>query len=195
MTAKGYYDLVREAKSRVKEVTVQETIQILTEHPETVVVDCREPNESALATIAGAVVIPRGVLEQNIERVANREQKVIIYCAGGNRSALAADTLREMRRAGVRRAVGFIAAAQHSYSSCQQYRENVASAREQLRGEGRGDVDVTYVGSWYDHRLFVAANASHVRVALRQLPEAVQREARLVFTAHSIPLPMAERSR
>lgn len=96
MTAKGYYDLVREAKSRVKEVTVQETIQILNEHPETVVVDCREPNESALATIAGAVVIPRGVLEQNIERVANREQKVIIYCAGGNRSALAADTLREM---------------------------------------------------------------------------------------------------
>ena len=49
-----------------------------------------------MGTIAGAVVIPRGILESNIERVANRDQKVIVYCAGGNRSALAADTLREM---------------------------------------------------------------------------------------------------
>ena len=96
MTAKSYYDLVREAKTRVKEVTASEAIQILSEHPGTVVVDCREPNEAALGTIAGAVVIPRGIMESNIERVAKRDQKVIIYCAGGNRSALAADSLREM---------------------------------------------------------------------------------------------------
>ena len=96
MTDKSYYDLVREAKTRVKEVTAAETIQILGEHPETVVLDCREPNEAALGTVAGAVVIPRGIMESNIERVAKRDQKVIIYCAGGNRSALAADTLREM---------------------------------------------------------------------------------------------------
>ena len=96
MTAKGYHDLVREAKTRVKEVTAQETIQILSEQPGTVVVDCREPNEAALGTVAGAIIIPRGIIEQNIERVAKRDQKVIIYCASGNRSALAADTLREM---------------------------------------------------------------------------------------------------
>ena len=96
MTAKTYYDLVREAKTRVNEVTAQETIQIMSDHPGTVIVDCREPNEAALGTIAGAVVIPRGVMEQNIERAATRDQKVIVYCAGGNRSALAADTLREM---------------------------------------------------------------------------------------------------
>jgi rhodanese-related sulfurtransferase len=96
MTAKTYYDLVREAKTRVQEVTAAETIQIRQEDPGTVIVDCREPNETSLATVAGAVVIPRGILEQNIERVASRDQKVIIYCAGGNRSALAADTLREM---------------------------------------------------------------------------------------------------
>src|SRR5688572_26749166 len=101
MTSKTYYDLVREAKTRVKEVTASETIQILSEHPGTVVVDCREPNEAALGTIAGAVVIPRGIMESNIERVAKRDQKVIIYCAGGNRSALAADSLREMGYADV----------------------------------------------------------------------------------------------
>jgi rhodanese-related sulfurtransferase len=96
MTAKSYHDLVREAKTRVAEVTARESMHILKDHPETVVVDCREPNEAALGTVAGSVVIPRGLLEQNIERVASRDQKVIVYCAAGNRSALAADTLREM---------------------------------------------------------------------------------------------------
>lgn len=96
MTAKTYHDLVCEAKTRVKEVTAAETAEILKGHNGTVLIDCREPNEAALGTIAGAVIIPRGILEQNIERVAQRQQKVILYCASGNRSALAADTLREM---------------------------------------------------------------------------------------------------
>jgi rhodanese-related sulfurtransferase len=96
MTDKSYHDLIREAKTRVPEVTTVESIRILQEHPETVMIDCREPNEAALGKIAGSIVIPRGLLEQNIERVANRSQKVIIYCASGNRSALAADSLREM---------------------------------------------------------------------------------------------------
>ena len=96
MTDKSYHDLVREAKTRVAEVTAADTIRILQEQPGTVVVDCREPNEAALGIIAGSVVIPRGVLEQRIERSARRDQKVIIYCASGNRSALAADSLREM---------------------------------------------------------------------------------------------------
>ena len=88
--------------------------------------------------------------------------------------------------------IGFIAAAQHSYSSCEQYRENVAAARAELAGGD--DIDVTYVGSWFDHPLFVAANAAHVREALQRLPDDVRSSARLVCTAHSIPLPMAERS-
>lgn len=96
MTEKSYHDLVREAKTRVAEVTAGESIRIRQDHPGTVIVDCREPNEAALGMVQGSVMIPRGVLEQNIERVARRDQKVIIYCAGGNRSALAADTLREM---------------------------------------------------------------------------------------------------
>jgi ferrochelatase len=103
------------------------------------------------------------------------------------------DTLREMYATGHRHAVGFIAAAQHSYSSCQQYRENVAAAREELRRDGQ-DVDITFAGSWFDHPLWVAANAAHVREAFARLPEALRAEARLVFTAHSIPTSMAERS-
>jgi rhodanese-related sulfurtransferase len=96
MTVKSYQDLVREAKTRVPELSASDGVRLQHDHPGTVFVDCREPNETALGTIAGAVVIPRGVLEQNIERVASRDRKVIIYCASGNRSALAADSLREM---------------------------------------------------------------------------------------------------
>lgn len=106
-----------------------------------------------------------------------------------------ADTLVEMHEAGFRRAIGFIAAAQHSYSSCQQYRENVAAARATLRERTGGDVDVTFVGSWFDHPGFIAANAAHVRAALARLPADVRDRTRLVGTAHSIPLPMAERTR
>jgi ferrochelatase len=117
-----------------------------------------------------------------------------VYVGMRNWDPYLVDTLRTMHAAGARRAIGFIAAAQHSYSSCQQYRENVAAARAELRRDGI-DVDVTFVGSWFDHPLFIAANAAHVREALRRLPERLRSTARLVFTAHSVPIPMAERSR
>ena len=127
-------------------------------------------------------------------RLAAAGSALPVYVGMRNWHPFLADTLRDMRAAGVRRAIGFIAAAQHSYSSCEQYRENVAAARAELRTNG-ADVDVTYVGSWFDHPLFVAANAAHVREALQKLPDAVRSSARLVCTAHSIPLSMAERSR
>jgi ferrochelatase len=117
-----------------------------------------------------------------------------VYVGMRNWHPFLVDTLREMSATGIRQAVGFIAAAQHSYSSCQQYRENVNDARAQLGRDGTPDVGVTYVSSWFDHPLFIAANAAHVRAARERLPEAVRSSARLVCTAHSIPLPMAERS-
>ena len=127
-------------------------------------------------------------------RLASAGCALPVYVGMRNWHPFLADTFRDMRAAGVRRAIGFITAAQHSYSSCEQYRENVAAARAELRTDG-ADIDVTYVGSWFDHPLFVAANAAHVREALQKLPEAVRSAARLVCTAHSIPLSMAERSR
>jgi rhodanese-related sulfurtransferase len=96
MTNKSYHDLIRESRVRVKEVTAAETRRLLQEKPGTVVIDCREPNEVALGVLPGAIAIPRGVLEQNVERVAPRDAKVILYCASGNRSVLAADVLQQM---------------------------------------------------------------------------------------------------
>ena len=127
-------------------------------------------------------------------RLAAAGRPLPVYVGMRNWHPFLPDTLRDLRAAGLRRAVGFIAAAQHSYSSCQQYRENVAAARAELRRDG-DDVEVTFVGSWFDHPLFVAANAAHVRDAIARLPEHVRSTARLICTAHSIPVQMAAVSR
>jgi ferrochelatase len=129
------------------------------------------------------------------ERLAAAGRPLPVYVGMRNWHPLLADTLQQMYAAGLRHVVGFIAAPHHSYSSCQQYRENVADARRELRSATAGDIDVTYVGSWYDHPLFVEVNARHVRHARERLPAEVRHRARLVFTAHSIPRGMAERSR
>jgi protoheme ferro-lyase len=103
------------------------------------------------------------------------------------------DTLAELSRQGARRAIGVIAAAHRSYSGCTQYRENVAAARASLGARGLADVEVCYVGDWHTHPGFIGANAERVRAALMRLPANVRDAARVVFTAHSIPVSMAER--
>jgi ferrochelatase len=104
------------------------------------------------------------------ERLAAAGRPLPVYVGMRNWHPYLADTLTAMHADGVRRAIGFIAAAQHSYSSCQQYRENVAAARTVLRERSGGDIEVTFAGSWFDHPGFVAANAAHVRDAVQRLP-------------------------
>jgi ferrochelatase len=127
-------------------------------------------------------------------RLAAAGTPLPVYVGMRNWHPYLTDTLRQMSDAGVRHAIAIIAAAQHSYSSCEQYKENVADARAALRAEDKPDVEITYAESWFDHPLFVETNAAHVRKALDKLPAHLRAGARLVFTAHSIPTPMAERS-
>lgn len=129
------------------------------------------------------------------ERLASDGPDLPVYVGMRNWRPLLADTLAEMATAGVRRAIGFIAAAHHSYSSCTQYRENVRDARRVLRERGLPDIEITYVSSWYDHPLFIQAQAERVRAAIEQLPAEARETARVVFTAHSIPLSMAQSCR
>jgi protoporphyrin/coproporphyrin ferrochelatase len=126
-------------------------------------------------------------------RLAAAGQPLPVYVGMRNWHPMLADTLLRMYDDGMRHAVGFIAAAHHSYSSCQQYRENVAAARDALRAQrGGGDIDVTYVDSWFDHPKFIEANARRVRIAADRMASDARAQARLVFTAHSIPRRMAE---
>jgi len=102
-----------------------------------------------------------------------------------------ADTLAVMSIEGRRRAVGVVLAAHRSPASWDAYLEAVDEARRRL-GEGAPMVD--YVADWSTHPLFIEALAERTAAALRAIPEAGHRSARLVFTAHSIPSAMAKRS-
>jgi len=126
-------------------------------------------------------------------RLAERGLPLRVYVGMRNWHPYLADTFAEMSRGGVRRAIAFVAAAQRSYSGCLQYKENVVEARDGLVKAGLADVDVTYVGDWHLHDGFIAANAEHVQEALARLPGAAGDDVEVVFTAHSIPVAMAER--
>lgn len=87
-------DLIDEAKSRIRQVSAEESVR--NPDPDAVYLDCREPNEYNLGHLPGAVFIPRGNIETKVEAVIPRDRKVVIYCASGNRSALAAETMQQM---------------------------------------------------------------------------------------------------
>lgn len=103
------------------------------------------------------------------------------------------DTLRHMADQGLLRAIGFILAPHRSYSGCTQYKENVRDARAELLARGIRAPEVTFTGDWHAHAGFVETCAEHIRDALSRLPEGLRAPARIVFTAHSVPVAMAER--
>src|SRR5436190_14768869 len=92
-----YAELMREARSSIREVSPAEVNEIRQSSPDTVVVDVRETNEWDEGFIPGAVHVPRGFLESRIEAaVPDHDQPIVVYCAGGSRSALAVKTLEAM---------------------------------------------------------------------------------------------------
>lgn len=129
------------------------------------------------------------------QRLADAGVELPVYVGMRNWHPYLADVMAEMSRAGVRRAIGFITAAHHSYASCGQYKENVREARRRLAELGLPDVEVTYVESWYDHPGFIGTLARQVRAAIDRLEAPLRPKARIVFTAHSIPVAMAESCR
>jgi sulfur-carrier protein adenylyltransferase/sulfurtransferase len=96
--AQSFRDILQQTKQRIREVSVDEVQARLADPAAApVVVDVREPEEYEQGYVPGAVHIPRGYLEMRIEEKApDREAPIVLYCAGGVRSALAADTLQQM---------------------------------------------------------------------------------------------------
>ena len=96
MLTKSGADLIGEAKSRTREVSIDDVKQALGAAGAPLLLDVREPQETNLGRLPGAIVIPRGTVETRVEAVIPRDASVVIYCASDTRSALAADTLRQM---------------------------------------------------------------------------------------------------
>src|SRR5215468_9386310 len=94
--ATTFRELLSSVKKEIREVSVADVKRNLDERSPVRLIDVRESEEFAAGKIPGAVSIPRGFLELRIEEKAKRDELLILYCAGGTRSALAAKTLREM---------------------------------------------------------------------------------------------------
>jgi ferrochelatase len=109
-----------------------------------------------------------------------------IYWGNRNWHPFLPDTLRQMAADGIQNALAFVTSAYGSYSSCRQYRQNIADAQA---GVGPGAPQVEKLHAFYNHPLFIEANVDQVRQAFSQL--SAPAAAQLVFTAHSIPESMA----
>jgi ferrochelatase len=112
-----------------------------------------------------------------------------VYFGNRNWHPFLTDTAREMVDDGVQHAITLATSATGSYSGCRQYREDLAAAAVAV---GAAAPRFTKLRHYFDHPGFIAANADAVRAALAELPSELRDQARLVFTAHSIPVTMSD---
>jgi rhodanese-related sulfurtransferase len=95
--SEGFLKVVNDAKSRIREVTVDETKQRMKANADARLIDVREENEWEAGHAAGAEHLGKGIIERDIEAtVHDKSTELILYCGGGFRSALAADVLQTM---------------------------------------------------------------------------------------------------
>src|SRR5512141_723047 len=112
--------------------------------------------------------------------------KIPIYWGNRNWHPMLADTVRQMRDDGIKRAVAFVTSAFGSYSGCRQYIEDIDRARAAV---GESAPQIFKIPPFSGHPKFIHAMTDRVRAALVELPH-----GKLVFTAHSVPVSMAESS-
>ena len=93
----GFLKIVADARTRVREITVDQTRAWLLQNPEIVLLDVREDSEWAAGHAAEAVHLGKGVLERDLEKMfPDPHIEIIMYCGGGYRSILAADNAQKM---------------------------------------------------------------------------------------------------
>jgi rhodanese-related sulfurtransferase len=96
MAPKTGQDLIDEAKQLIEEVIPEQVREMQARNERVVYLDVREPSEWNLGHLPQAIHLPRGNIETKVEGIIDRSQKVVVYCARGNRSALAALTMKQM---------------------------------------------------------------------------------------------------
>lgn len=133
--------------------------------------------------------------ELNREIMSNVEQELRahqlplkMYFANRNWHPMAEDTAIRMAEHGVRNALVFATSAWAGYSGCRQYDEDIVRMREAVAAAGLAEITFTKLRHFYDHPLYIQAMTEAVLESRAKLPAWARDEARLVFTAHSIPM-------
>jgi protoporphyrin/coproporphyrin ferrochelatase len=114
-----------------------------------------------------------------------------IYWGNRNWAPYLTDTVADLAAAGARHVVAFVTSAYGSYSSCRQYRDDIAAACAKV---GPGAPQIDKLRHFFNHPGFIEPFAGHARAAIESLPASVRPDVPLVFTAHSVPEAMAASS-
>jgi ferrochelatase len=123
--------------------------------------------------------------------LARRSLTLPIYTGMRNSSPFFAETLKQMRDDGIRRALGFILSSHRTEASWERYQKDIADARAESKYP---TPEVRYCDGWHDHPLFIQTWTELIQTAFGELPAAHHQAIPLILTAHSIPLAMATRS-
>lgn len=95
--SEGFLKLVNEAKSRIREMNIDQYKEMVAQGAPHALVDVREDGEWQAGHVQGAVHLGKGIIERDVEaHFPDKSQTLVLYCGGGFRSALAADSLRQM---------------------------------------------------------------------------------------------------
>jgi rhodanese-related sulfurtransferase len=93
----GFLNLVNDAKSRIRQIDIEDYKKMVEAGEPHILVDTREESEWAAGHVAGAVFLSKGIMERDVEtKVPDKNTTLVLYCGGGFRSALSADNLRKM---------------------------------------------------------------------------------------------------
>ncbi|HEX6896638.1 MAG TPA: ferrochelatase [Bryobacteraceae bacterium] len=133
----------------------------------------------------------RALIASLTGELAQNGPKLPVYWGNRNWHPFLTDTLRQMQADGVKRAIAFVTSVFSSYSGCRQYLEDIQRARAEI---GPGAPEVDKLRSFYNHPLFIEAQSDEVRAALDQIPPDRRETAQVLFSAHSVPVSMAESS-
>ena len=125
------------------------------------------------------------------QELAAHGPRLPVYLGNRNWHPFLADTLRQMAKDGVERALAFFTSAYGSYSGCRQYLENVEAARAEVGAKAPA---VDKLRAFYNHPGFVEPLVELVGAAFERIDEPRRAAARLVFTAHSLPRALAAAS-
>lgn len=120
--------------------------------------------------------------------LAEHGPKLPVYWGNRNWHPMLADTLRQMKRDGIGRALAFVTTAYSSYSGCRQYREDIARAQSEV---GAGAPEIDKLRTFFNHPGFIDATEDRLRDAMAEVPSKSRENVQVVYTAHSIPLSMA----
>ncbi|EHI14931.1 ferrochelatase [Mycolicibacterium thermoresistibile] len=133
--------------------------------------------------------INRALITELEAELADRGLDLPVYFGNRNWEPYVEDTVTAMRDNGIRRAAVFTTSAWGGYSSCTQYVEDIARGR---RAAGPRAPELVKLRQYFDHPLLVEMFAEAIDTAAESLPAELRSQARLVFTAHSIPVAADE---